>query len=81
MPLQGLLPLLMSPRTRGGGMGILTAASFSLTADTALALRVVLECDSSWRTQEKRISSEIPRRNASTRLGSIEISENPNLRV
>ena len=79
MPLQGLLPLLMSPRTKGGG--ILTAASFSLTADTALALRVVLECDSSWRTQEKRISSEIPRRNASTRLGSIESSENPNLRV
>ena len=62
-------------------MGILTVASFSLTADTALALRVVLECDSSWRTQEKRISSEIPRRNASTRLGSIESSENPNLRV
>ena len=29
MPLQGLLPLLMSPRTKGGGMGILTAASFS----------------------------------------------------
>ena len=81
MPLQGLLPLLMSPRTKGGGMRILTAAFFSLTADTALALRVVLECDSSWQTQEKWISSEIPRRNASTRLGSIEISENPNLRV
>ena len=81
MPLQGLLPLLMSPRTKVVGYGELTAASFSLTADTALALRVVLECDSSWRTQEKRISSEIPRRNASTRLGSIESSENPNLRV
>ena len=54
-------------------MGILTVASFSLTADTALALRVVLECDSSWLTQEKRISSEIPRQTLPHVLGQLKV--------
>ena len=55
----------------------LTAACSPLTADPTLELRLLLERDNSLLTQKKRISIEIPRRNASTRLGSdegIEIS-------
>ena len=71
---------LLSPRATGVWER-LTDASSSITAEPALELQLLLECDNSLLTQKKRISNEIPRRNASTRLGSVEGIEIPILKV
>ena len=71
---------LPSPRAAVVWERFTAAYSFS-TSDSALELRLLLECDNSLLTQKKRISIEIPRRNASTRLGSVEGIEIPILRV